>query len=279
MIVCRLRFPPEGRQRVVMDGVAPEIDAGRFAVQAVLFANVHDPIACELLYRPGDVKERIRTRMAAQRNGCWRADFTVAAPDRYLYRVRAGVDRFTTWRLDLQKRIAADLTELAAARATGEDAARLLDWADSKDLLAAMERYPDLSLALRYKQELAAAVHRQKARFSTGYELFPRSTALRAGRFGTFADCETRLPYIAAMGFEVVYLPPIPMGHQFRTGTNNSAVAQTRDVGSSFCGGCGQGNMGGVEASPLPKHGRPWPLSVTAPPLGAVIFKASGGRT
>jgi starch synthase (maltosyl-transferring) len=253
---------------VVIDGVAPEIDAGRFAikrvvgemvsVQAVVFADGHDSIACELLHRPGEVAEWTRIQMVPRGNDCWEAEFSFSAPGRYIYTVRAWVDRFTTWRLDLKKRIAAgedlsvelligaDCIELAAGRAAGEDAAQLRDWAralrsgdstvaESQDLLAAMQRYPDLSLASRYERELAVTVDRQKARFSTWYEIFPRSAALQAGRHGTFADCERCLPYIAAMGFDVVYLPPIhPIGHQFRKGKNNSPEAQPGDVGSPW---------------------------------------------
>jgi len=61
------------------------------------------------------------------------------------------------------------------------------------------------------------------ARFSAWYELFPRSTAEEPGKHGTFADSEKRLPYIAEMGFNVVYLPPIhPIGVMFRKGRNNN---------------------------------------------------------
>jgi starch synthase (maltosyl-transferring) len=261
-------LPPEGRQRVVVDSVAPETDAGRFAikrtvgdtvtVRAVVFADGHDSIACEVLYRPGAVAEWIRVPMIAKGNDCWEAGFPVAAPGRYLYTVQAWVDRFRTWRLDLQKRIAAgqelsvelligaELIELAAKRAGGEDAERLRAWAaalrsgsigvvTSIDLLETIERYPDLSLASKYERDLAVIVDREKARFSTWYEIFPRSTAPKAGQHGTFGDCERRLPYIAAMGFDVVYLPPIhPIGRQFRKGKNNSAVAEPEDIGSPW---------------------------------------------
>jgi starch synthase (maltosyl-transferring) len=263
-----LRLPSEGRQRVVIEGVAPEIDGGRFAVkrtvgdvvkvQAFVFADGHDSITCELLHRSADSADWSRTPMAAKGNDCWEAEFTLSTPGQYLYTVRAWIDRFQTWRTDLEKRMAAgqelsvefqigaDIVEQAACRVTGDDAARLREWAESlragnasiaesDDLLATMRRFPDLSVAATYERELAVTVDREKARFSTWYEIFPRSTATVAGRHGTFADCERRLSYIASMGFDVVYLPPIhPIGHQFRKGKNNSTTAEATDVGSPW---------------------------------------------
>ena len=260
--------PLEGRQRVVIEGVAPEIDGGRFAikrtvgdsveVQAIVFADGHDSIACELLYRAADEADWLHAPMTAKGNDCWEAVFSVSVIGRYFYTVRAWMDPFQTWRGDLKKRIAAGqdisvdlligakLVAEAGERAGGEDAARLREWADSlragntsaaesEELLASMRLYPDLTLAAQYQRELAVVVDREKARFSTWYELFPRSTAAEAGRHGSFADAERRLPYIASMGFDVVYLPPIhPIGHQFRKGKNNSTTAEGSDVGSPW---------------------------------------------
>ncbi len=82
----------------------------------------------------------------------------------------------------------------------------------------------------------------RKARFSTWYEVFPRSCSSQAGRHGTFRDCEAWLPYIASMGFDVVYLPPIhPIGRAFRKGKNNSVPAQPDDVGSPWAIGSAEG--------------------------------------
>ena len=83
---------------------------------------------------------------------------------------------------------------------------------------------------------------REKARFSTWYEVFPRSCASELGRHGTLRDCEAMLPYIASMGFDVVYLPPIhPVGHTFRKGKNNSVTAEKDDVGSPWAIGSEDG--------------------------------------
>src|SRR5207244_346021 len=86
-----------------------------------------------------------------------------------------------------------------------------------------------------YDKHLAVVVDREKARYSTWYELFPRSTSPEPGRHGTFKDVEARLPYVAAMGFDVLYLPPIhPIGATFRKGKNNSSTAGPSDPGSPW---------------------------------------------
>ncbi len=85
------------------------------------------------------------------------------------------------------------------------------------------DRYPDRSLETRYAKELAVVVDREKARFSAWYEMFPRSCAAKPGKHGTFKDCERLLPYVASMGFDTLYLPPIhPIGRTHRKGKNNS---------------------------------------------------------
>jgi len=227
-------------------------------VQAFVFADGHDSIACELLHRSADAKESRAVPMMAKGSDCWEAEFSVTTIGRYFYTVRAWIDRFETWRVDLKKRIAAaqelavelligaELIDQAARRANGDDAARLIKWgeslrgedrsiAESDELLSTMRRYPDLNLAVRYERELSVIVDREKARFSTWYEIFPRSTSPHPDWHGTFADCERRLPNVAGMGFDVVYLPPIhPIGHQFRKGKNNSTVAEASDVGSPW---------------------------------------------
>jgi starch synthase (maltosyl-transferring) len=263
-----LSLPVDGRKRVAIGDVTPEIDGGRYPVkrtigetvkvQAVVFADGHDMIACQVLYRHKTDAEWLALGMTAVGNDSWHAEFPVSCLGLYSYTVRAWVDRFKTWRYDLQKRIragqelfvelqiGAELIGQAAQRANPADAAHLRRFADSlragnsgvaesEELIALMLRYPDLSLATTFDRELRVWVDRPKARFSTWYEFFPRSASPDAGRHGTFADCEMRLPYIAGMGFDVVYLPPIhPIGHQFRKGKNNAPAAEPGDVGSPW---------------------------------------------
>ncbi|HET8546368.1 MAG TPA: alpha-1,4-glucan--maltose-1-phosphate maltosyltransferase, partial [Bryobacteraceae bacterium] len=270
----------DGRRRVVIEGVKPEIDGGRFpikrtagdtvVVEADLFADGHDAIAGRVLYRPaarGDWEEVALEPLANDR---WRAEFSVAELGRYAYTVEGWVDHFLAWRRDLRKRMQADqdtemdyligagFIEAASTRATGPDASWLRETAavlrgsgqqalkrrtgldDTLDRL--MRRYPDRRFATRYERELELVVDPVRARFSAWYELFPRSAAAQPGRHGTLRDVEARLRYIADMGFDVLYLPPIhPIGRHFRKGRNNAPAAKPDEAGSPWAIGTSEG--------------------------------------
>ena len=264
----------DGRRRVAIEAVRPEIDGGRFPIKRVLgetvtveadvFTDGHDSLDCVLLYRKKDRAGWLEAPLRPIGNDRWRGAFRPEGLGLHIYTIEGWVDRFRTWRNDLIKRveagqwtqadilIGAALVEEAAARATPEDAARLSGWAlrlrsaqsDApalaldEDLAALVFRYPDRRLAVRYDKELRVIVDREKARFSAWYEVFPRSCAPEPGRHGTFADCAARLPYIAGMGFDVLYLPPIhPIGHLNRKGRNNAPSASEDDLGSPWAVG------------------------------------------
>jgi starch synthase (maltosyl-transferring) len=271
--------PADGRSRVVIEHVSPEIDCGRFAakrvvgetvtVEADVFADGHDYVACRVRYWQGR-EECHSSPMKQLVNDRWRGEFTVSNVGRYHYTVEGWIDRFQTWRSSLEKRIAAgqdvsvdllvglELVESAATRATRDDAALLRGWADrlrqsgdkasaatlvlDEDLCRAMQRGPESDIPTCYEKNLTVIVDREKAGFSTWYEVFPRSCSTEAGRHGTFRECEAWLPYIASMGFDVVYLPPIhPIGRAFRRGKNNSEVTGPNDVGSPWAIGSEEG--------------------------------------
>lgn len=270
----------DARRRVTIEQVRPEIDGGRFAIKRVvgesvtveadIFADGHDQLACRVLYWQGTEKEPRSSPMLPLVNDRWRGEFRVSKIGMYRYTVEGWTDRFKTWRDDLSKRIAAgqdvqielligaELIADTAKRAAGGDRELLREWARrlhdnaekesgksialEEELLSLMERYPDRKLATRYEKELCVTVDRPKARFSTWYEIFPRSCSPEAGRHGTLQDCETWLPYIASMGFDVVYLAPIhPIGSTHRKGKNNSVVAESDDVGSPWAIGSAEG--------------------------------------
>jgi starch synthase (maltosyl-transferring) len=269
----------DGRRRVVIENVVPEIDCGRFAIKRVVgetvvveadvFADGHDSVACQILYWQNQAEQQA-VPMKSLGNDRWRGEFSVSSLGQYRYTVEGWIERFQTWRAGLEKRVAAQqdvhvellvgaqLIEGAASRATGQDARLLREWAcrlrESKDqasgsaialqedLMNVVGRYPDRELASRYEKQLAVTVDREKARFSTWYEVFPRSCSPEAGRHGTFHDCEALIPYIASMGFDVIYLPPIhPIGRSFRKGKNNSTDSQPSDVGSPWAIGAADG--------------------------------------
>jgi starch synthase (maltosyl-transferring) len=160
--------------------------------------------------------------------------------------------------------IGALLIDQTAARAKGSDAqqlktlaASLRTLAEKKSVLyeypltpedeALVARYPNLTLASTSEPELRLWVDRARARFSSWYELFPRSTSPDPSRHGNFADVELLLPEIAAMGFDILYLPPIhPIGRAFRKGPNNSTTAGPDDEGSPWA--IGDAQLGSAQA-------------------------------
>ncbi len=270
----------EGRKRAVISGVRPEIESGRFpikrvvgedvVVEADVFADGHDELACLLLHRNDSEPDWHETPMAPLVNDRWRGAFAVSALGGYRYTLMAWVDPFRTWRRDLGKRIAAGqdisidlrigagLLAEAAQRAGGRegeqlraaaltleggvDAAARQATALSPQIAELMDRHAARRFATRYERELEVTVDRQRARYSSWYEMFPRSCAGEPGRHGTFADCEARLPYIAAMGFDVLYLPPIhPIGPTHRKGPNNAPTASPDDHGSPWAIGAAEG--------------------------------------
>jgi len=307
--------PSQGRTRVVIEHIAPQVDAGRHpvckivgdnvAVSAVIFADGHDHVAARLLYRPDSEPEWRFTPMVQGINDQWSGSFTVDKLGPWHYTILGWVDHFDTWVSDLRKRLAAQpipvesqnimsrareasiapanpaaifdspgglevgpepalqdiqlafrtgaiLIEQAAARAKGHDAKTLLETARfltaladrnlsyydfplDPETIALVETYPDLSYARQSEPQLSVWVDRQRAQFSSWYEMFPRSASTVPGQHGTFADVEAQLPEVAAMGFDILYLPPIhPIGRAFRKGKNNSVAAAAGDVGSPW---------------------------------------------
>jgi len=134
------------------------------------------------------------------------------------------------------KETAASLRGLAAEKKT------VYEYPLSAEIEQLVGRYPDLSFAGMAARELPLWVDRERARFSSWYELFPRSTSPDPARHGTFADVELLLPEIAAMGFDILYMPPIhPIGKAFRKGPNNSVTAGPGDEGSPWAIGSAEG--------------------------------------
>ncbi|MFO1324400.1 MAG: alpha-1,4-glucan--maltose-1-phosphate maltosyltransferase [Burkholderiales bacterium] len=272
-------LPPDGRARAVIESVAPAVDDGRFAVKRIAgdrvvveadcFADGHDVLVCMLRHRRDGTADWQETPMEPLSNDRWRGEFSVPTPGRYHYTVTAWVDAFLSWRHDFARRIdaddlriaaqaGADWIEAAARRAAGSDAAHLKQWATrlrgqvdvdalradamDEDLATVAMRHPDRSHATTYPAEFPLVVDRERARFGAWYELFPRSCAELPGAHGTLRDCIGRLPYIATMGFDVLYLPPIhPIGRERRKGRNNTLESSPADVGSPWAIGAAEG--------------------------------------
>ena len=261
------RFPIK---RIAGDAVTVEADC---------FADGHDVVACDLKWRRAGTADWFSRPMKPLGNDRWRAEFAVDAIGVWQYTVHARVDPFLSWRHDFARRVDVDDVRVAArsgatllkeaaarAQASGEDtllqawsrelaAAALADAVSAEaaiDVLKQIgldeirgliaQRHPDLRYAATDASIFEVTVERERARYSTWYEFFPRSAAGDSKRHGTFADCETWLPYVQRMGFDVLYFPPIhPVGRERRKGKNNTLQTVDGDVGSPWAVGAAEG--------------------------------------
>jgi len=279
----------DGRRRVVVAAVRPELDGGRFPVKRVigdvldveadLLVDGHDVLAARVLYRHDDASTWSEQPLAPLGNDRWHAAVPLTALGRWHYTVESWVDEWASFVWGFRRKVdarqdvtvellqAAELLHAAVERAAdvaadhadartlgnaaalvadagadaGERAALVLDPA----LSAAVARHPDRSRATRHGRVLAVVVDPVRARCSAWYEMFPRSTGA-PGTHGTFTTAAERLDYIADLGFDVVYLPPIhPIGLTNRKGRNNALAAGADDVGSPWAIG---GVAGGHKA-------------------------------
>ncbi|MFN8059946.1 MAG: alpha-1,4-glucan--maltose-1-phosphate maltosyltransferase [Vicinamibacterales bacterium] len=296
----------DGRLRVVVERLSPEIDAGRFPIKrtvgervevtAHVHADGHDVLAVRLKHRREGASVWVDVPMESLGNDEWRAGFVVSDLGGHEYTVVAWVDRFLSWRRELLLKVRAGIevrTELlegaeivtaAVGRCRRTSSARALphaggDTADGSEaddcallaeaarmlgsdaessvcasaglddrLLDAMARHADSSTASSYGRVLRVAVDRERARFGAWYEMFPRSWGPSPGRSATFREAAAHLPNVAALGFDVVYLPPIhPIGTSFRKGRGNSLIAQPGDPGSPWAIGSVDGGHMAVE--------------------------------
>ena len=239
----------QGRSRVVIEHISPEVDGGRHpikrvpgepvVVEADIFADGHDTLSAVLKFRRDLNRQWSEVPMKPLVNDRWRGTFAPAEIGDCFYTIEAWVDHFQSWRNDLKKRvqagqevsvellIGAGLIEAAATRAPETEARRLRAWAVEisrgepaslswrteralDEKMAAMtSRFPDRRLAGHAAREWRVVVDPVLARAGAWYEMFPRSCPGRKGRHGTFQDVEAHLPRIAEMGFDVLYFPPV----------------------------------------------------------------------
>ncbi len=246
-------------------------------VEADVYTDGHDAIGCVLLYRAEGDSDWVEVPMKPLVNDRWRATFTVTSLGVYRFTVVGWVDHFQTWRRDLSKKakvgqvavvdlmVGATLLAEAAesgrngdarasrrleefqrlvAKAANQDERAVADAivaADDHELGEFMWRLGPRKNITRFERELTVEVDRPRAGFGAWYEVFPRSCGEK-GTHGTFRDLEARLPYIASMGFDVLYLPPIhPIGRTKRKGRNNATAAEPEDVGSPWAIGAAEG--------------------------------------
>jgi starch synthase (maltosyl-transferring) len=257
-------------------------------VTADIFADGHDLLDAAVLLRADDEDAWREVPMRPIEDDRWSGHAELRRNRWHRYAVESWRDAWGSWRHALHKKTEAGvpvaieieegrpLVEAALARAERAEAAedlRILRSAltalrrsrsdagrvaalDTDDVLAAMRRHPDRSFATR-SAELPLVVDRERARFGAWYELFPRSQGRdsKTPTPTTFANAEWRLPDIAAMGFDVVYVPPVhPIGRMNRKGRNNALEAGPADPGSPYAIGSAEGGhdtvaseLGGID--------------------------------
>ncbi|HEY2405700.1 MAG TPA: alpha-1,4-glucan--maltose-1-phosphate maltosyltransferase [Polyangiaceae bacterium] len=261
--------------RLAIEHVTPTLDGGRYPIKRVvgssvdvsadIFKDGHDLIAARILYRhASDNDWRVAPLSYRFEPDRWHGSFKVDRVGLWRYTVEAWPDFFGTWRFELGKRLNAGQDvrpELLEGAAIVKRATAKLQGAAGRQLVDVVARLTDAKLALeerlkvafsdellalmtmplsdgdatRLEQPLELVVDRVEAAFSSWYELFPRSQGTVPGKHGTFADTERRLPEIAALGFDVLYLPPIhPIGETHRKGRNNAPTCEPGDVGSPW---------------------------------------------
>lgn len=270
--------------RIVIEDVQPRLESGRFAAKAIchrasriharIFSDGHDKLGAEVAWREGKGQPWRKTPLLPLGNDHWEAQITPTQVGRTEFIVLAWIDSYASFRYELEKKYAAgqvvdlefregiellqNVLQTAPEDCEAELAQIVRELLDSEGrearfgllmaprTLAVMQRAehrPYLTRSLTFELD----VERPLAEFASWYELFPRSESSVPGQHGTFADVHRRLPDIAAMGFDVLYFPPIhPIGRTHRKGRNNSLRAGPDDPGSPYAIGSEEGGHDAV---------------------------------
>ncbi len=264
-------------ESVIIEGVYPEIDCGRYPVKrevgdrfevgADIFKDGHDVIAAVVKHREKGKRKWAETSMEVVNPGLdrWTASFDLPSNTRYEYTIEAWMDEYGSWLREVDKKVDAGqkveleliegrgLVEEAAERAAANELSELLKRLDkasyeerlsllrSDETRELMYRHADRTASTVYKT-LEVTVDRVTARYGAWYEMFHRSQGTEPGRGATFREAEGRLPEIASLGFDVIYLLPIhPIGTTHRKGENNALTAGPEDPGSPYAIGSEEG--------------------------------------
>lgn len=202
--------------RIVIENVQPELEGSRFpikrvtgeplVVQADIFTEGAETVSAVLQYRRAEETDWREVPLRPMGDDRWQGEMTASMPGLYYYCVEAWLDPLRP------------------------------------ETPGAEPLVSERTFSTRFARELPLLVDPARARFSAWYELFPRSCSDKPGRHGTFKDLENRLEDVAAMGFDIVYLPPIhPIGRTARKGKNNHLRAGPEDPGSPWAVGAAEG--------------------------------------
>ena len=251
----------------------------QLGVEADIFKDGHDLLAGRVRYRgPGDTSWRAEPLTFDYNRDRWGASIELDRVGEWRFIVEAWTDTFGTWRSELEKKVGAgqDVSlELEEGALMVDRAAKRVRFGDARSgLMRVAARLRDASVPAAERERAALApevdslmrehapaddlttsdreyrvtVDRPAAGFAAWYEMFPRSYGAAPGEHGTFRTAIAHLPRIAAMGFDVLYLPPIhPIGRTFRKGRNNSLTPTPDDVGSPWAIGNEHGGHDAIE--------------------------------
>ena len=257
-----------------IEDVYPSVDAGRFPVKrlageiidvwADIFRSGHDVIAAQLIWRRDEDRDWQKSPMTLHDNDRWSGSFTPDRPGRYVYAIEAWTDEFATWKhgFELKQKAGQDVSldalegaalltraQFGSKESTAVIVRQCEDYLQNGDPASLLA--PELVAAMREGRErndltrsqlYPLTIDRDRAVAGAWYEMVPRSQSTIPGRHGTFRDCITRLPDIAAMGFDVLYFTPIhPIGRINRKGRNNALTAAEGDPGSPYAIGAREG--------------------------------------
>lgn len=262
----------QDQSRIVIENIAPQLNCGTIFIKRVVneIVNVtadvlvdgHDVLQVSVLYKHESEKTWSETRMQELGNDAYSASFTTTKQGYYTYKLQGWVDYALNWQHGIERKIddhqhvnselleGAELLNTIKGKLSKDEKAYLthlkkifkdkecyneaISEATSNKLKSLFITYPE-KLLTHTSKELQVYVDREKARFSTWYEFFPRSSSETEGKHGTFKDCHRLLPRIADMGFDTLYFPPIhPIGEVNRKGKNNTTNALEGDVGSTW---------------------------------------------
>ncbi|MDQ3939772.1 MAG: alpha-1,4-glucan--maltose-1-phosphate maltosyltransferase [Actinomycetota bacterium] len=253
--------------------IRPQVDCGRYRTKAIVGDEIEvtadifrdSAVALQAVIRwrgPAETKWQ-EAPMILVDNDRWAGTFVPTEIGRYRYAIEAWTDRFGTWtdaltkKIDAGQDVAVELEEGARLMEAGLSRMRAADKKVIRRAIAAAREgdpLPALTAQVRgimghnsdrsdstVSKTLEVSVDRERARYGAWYEFFPRSTGTRT-KHGTFKTAVKELRRIAAMGFDVVYLPPIhPIGTSYRKGKNNSLDPKPQDVGSPWAIGSPDG--------------------------------------
>ncbi len=265
--------------RIIIESVRPSVDGAQWParavtgqhmpVSAVVFRDGHDVLGAAVQLRGPGSPVTVPMSPGAPGTDRWETTAVLDAEGTWDFVVEAWTDRTATWQRDTRKKLdagqavsveleeGARLLERAARGSRQPDRGVLLDAASrlrgpgahverfedtlTPEVVALLARRPVRDFVTRSRRH-RILVDRQRALFGSWYEFFPRSEGATATTSGTLAKAAERLPGVAAMGFDVVYLPPIhPIGHAYRKGPNNTLVPGPDDPGSPWAIGSEDG--------------------------------------